>query len=146
MELRSSIAFICDQETLDIIDVFLNDDGIMDDMVSSLDYIAELETNDTNVWRCNIDSDSWINIYELQSRIDDKKIDKKLTYDIIYASTDSKTFIDVVSLSGNFDSYLDTDVDKIQELCETYGLEFYGTNDEDDDIDDEDYNNEESYY
>lgn len=130
MELRSSIAFICDQETLEVIDVLLNDDGIMDDMVSSLDYIPELETDDTNVWRCNIDSDSWINIYELQTRIDSKV--ESLKYDIIYASTDTKTFIDVVSLSGNFDSYLDTDVDKIQEMCETYGLEFYGVEDQDD--------------
>ena len=72
MELRSSIAFICDQETLEVMVVLLNDDGIMDDMVSSLDYIPELETDDTNVWRCNIDSDSWINIYELQTRIDSK--------------------------------------------------------------------------
>ncbi|AIT13908.1 hypothetical protein GNZ01_06100 [Escherichia coli] len=130
MELRSSIAFICDQETLEVMDVLLNDDGIMDDMVSSLDYIPELETDDTNVWRCNIDSDSWINIYELQTRIDSKV--ESLKYDIIYASTDTKTFIDVVSLSGNFDSYLDTDVDKIQEMCETYGLEFYGVEDQDD--------------
>ncbi|EMR6005905.1 hypothetical protein WJW27_002605 [Escherichia coli] len=141
MELRSSIAFICDQETLDVIDVLLNDDGIMDDMVSSLDYIPELETDDTNVWRCNIDSDSWINIYELQSRIDSKV--ESLKYDIIYASTDTKTFIDVVSLSGNFDSYLDTDVDKIQEMCETYGLEFYGQ----EELDDEDYyDDEDSQY
>ncbi|MCU6291899.1 hypothetical protein [Escherichia coli] len=130
MELRSSIAFICDQETLEVMNVLLNDDGIMDDMVSSLDYIPELETDDTNVWRCNIDSDSWINIYELQTRIDSKV--ESLKYDIIYASTDTKTFIDVVSLSGNFDSYLDTDVDKIQEMCETYGLEFYGVEDQDD--------------
>ncbi|WP_334275101.1 hypothetical protein [Escherichia coli] len=130
MELRSSIAFICDQETLEVMDVLLNDDGIMDDMVSSLDYIPELETDDTNLWRCNIDSDSWINIYELQTRIDSKV--ESLKYDIIYASTDTKTFIDVVSLSGNFDSYLDTDVDKIQEMCETYGLEFYGVEDQDD--------------
>ncbi|ELW0836284.1 hypothetical protein ACRYKS_20410 [Escherichia coli] len=136
MELRSSIAFICDQETLDVIDVLLNDDGIMDDMVSSLDYIPELETDDTNVWRCNIDTNSWINIYELQTRIDSKV--ESLKYDIIYASTDTTTFIDVVSLSGNFDSYLDTDVDKIQEMCETYGLEFYGTSDEDE----EDYYDE----
>jgi hypothetical protein len=136
MELRSSIAFICDQETLDVMDVLLNDDGIMDDMVSSLDYIPELETDDTNVWRCNIDTDSWINIYELQARIDAKI--ESLKYDIIYASTDTTTFIDVVSLSGNFDSYLDTDVDKIQEMCETYGLEFYGASDEDE----EDYYDE----
>lgn len=136
MELRSSIAFICDQETLDVIDVLLNDDGIMDDMVSSLDYIPELETDDTNVWRCNIDTDSWINIYELQTRIDAKV--ESLKYDIIYTSTDTTTFIDVVSLSGNFDSYLDTDVDKIQEMCETYGLEFYGASDEDE----EDYYDE----
>lgn len=142
MELRSSIAFVCDQETLEVMDVLLNDDGIMDDMVSSLDYIPELETDDTNVWRCNIDGDSWINIYELQTRIDSKV--ESLKYDIIYASTDTKTFIDVVSLSGNFDSYLDTDVDKIQEMCDTYGLEFYGA----EDLDDEYYydDEEESQY
>lgn len=131
MELRSSIAFICNQETLEVIDVLLNDDGIMDDMVSSIDYIAELETDDTNVWRCNIDTDSWVNIYEVQKRID-AKVDS-LKFDIIYASTDAKTFIDVVSLSGNFDSYLDTDVDKIQEICDTYGLEFYGCQDDEED-------------
>lgn len=136
MELKSSIAFICDQETLDIMDVLLNDDNIMDDMVSSLDYISELETDDTNVWRCNTDGDSWVNINELQQRIDSKF--ESLKYDIIYASTDSKTFVDIVSLSGNFDSYLDTDTDKIQELCDTYGLEFYGCDEEEDYYDEED--------
>ena len=142
MELKSSIAFICDQETLDIMDVLLNDDNIMDDMVSSLDYIPELETDDTNVWRCNTDGDSWVNIYELQQRIDSKF--ESLKYDIIYASTDSKTFVDIVSLSGNFDSYLDTDSDKIQELCDTYGLEFYGCDEEEEDYYDEE--DEDSLY
>lgn len=141
MELRTSIAFICDQETLDIIDVLLNDDSIMDDMVSSLDYISELETDDTNVWRCNTDGDSWVNIYELQQRID-AKFDS-LKYDIIYASTDSATYVDVVSLSGNFDAYVDTDVDKIQEICETYGLEFFGVEQDEEEYEDEE---EEGYY
>lgn len=145
MELRSSIAFICDEETLDIMDVLLNDDSIMDDMVSSIDYIPELETSETNVWRCNTNGDEWVNIYELQRRIDEK-IDKVLKYDIIYASTDSKTFIDVVSLSGNFDSYLDTDPEKIQEICDTYGLEFYGCDDEEDDDYYADEDDEDAYY
>lgn len=143
MELRSSIAFIGDEETLNVIDVLLNDDGIMDDMVSSIDYIPELETNDTNVWRCDSNGSSWVNIYEIQSRIEDKV--PKLKYDIIYASTDSQTYIDVISLTGNFDSYLDTDPDKLQEMCDTYGLEFYG-NEDVEDIDDEDEDEEDSYY
>jgi len=141
MELRSSIAFISDPETLEIIDELLNDDSIMDDMVSSIDFISELETTDTYVYRCDPNGVSWVNIYELQSRIE-AKVGKALKYDIIYASTDSKTYIDVISVSGNFDSYLDTDPDKLQEMCDTYGLEFYGRDDEDD-FEEED---EDSYY
>lgn len=144
MELRSSIAFIGDEKTLDAIDVLLNDDSIMDDMVSSIDYIPELETTDTNVWRCDTNGSSWVNIYELQSRIDDKI--SNLKYDIIYASTDSKTFVDVVSLSGNFDSYLDSDPDKIQEICDTYGIEYYGAESTEDDEYEDEYDDSDSYY
>ena len=145
MELRSSIAFIADQKTLDVLDVFLNDDSIMDDMVSSIDYIQELERADTNVWRCNTNGDEWVNIYELQERIVAK--DESLKFDIIYASTDAKTFIDVISISGNFDSYVDTDLDKVQELCETYGLEFYGADEvEDYYYDEEEESEDDEYY
>ena len=144
MELRSSITFIGDEDTLNIIDVLLNDDSIIDDMVSSIDYIPELETADTNVWRVECTGSEWVNIYEIQSRIEAKVA--KLKYDIIYASTDSKTYIDVISISGNFDSYLDTDPDKLQEMCDTYGLEFYGSveDDEDDFVDSDD--DTDSYY
>lgn len=144
MELRSSIAFIGDEETLNVLDVLLIDDSIMDDMVSSIDYIVELETSDTNVWRCGSTDSSWVDIYEIQRRVEEK-VGKLNKYDIIYASTDSRTYIDVISLSGNFDSYLDSDPDKIQEMCDTYGLEFYGCSEDDDDYYD-DEESEDSYY
>lgn len=144
MELRSSIAFIGDEETLNVLDVLLIDDSIMDDMVSSIDYIVELETSDTNVWRCGSTDSSWVDIYEIQRRVEEK-VGKLNKYDIIYASTDSRTYIDVISLSGNFDSYLDSDPDKIQEMCDTYGLEFYGCSEEDEDYYD-DEESEDSYY
>lgn len=144
MELRSSIAFIGDSEILEIIDSFIMEDSLIDDMVFSVDYIPELETGDTYVYRCQTDDDSWVNIYDIKTRIDAKfEQDKK--YDIIYASTDGQSYIDVISITGNFDVYLDTDTDKIQELCETYGLEFYGTEDDDDDYLDSDEEDDDYY-
>lgn len=132
MELRSSIAFIGDLEILENIDSLINEESIMDDMVLSIDFIAELETSDTFVYRCTTDGDAWVNIYDIKSRLDEKLV-SDIKYDIIYASTDGTSYIDVISHTGNFDVYLDTDLDKIQELCDTYGLEFYGIVDEDDD-------------
>lgn len=146
MELRSSIAFIGDSATLEKIDSLVNEESLIDDMVFSTDFITELETSDTYVYRCYSDSDAWINIYEIQNRFAEHL--GKTKYDIIYASTDSKTFIDVVSITGNFDAYIDSDTDKIQEVCETYGLEFFGSNDDDDDDyhhDEYDYNADDYY-
>ncbi|AZU98252.1 hypothetical protein SEPL_119 [Salmonella phage SE_PL] len=144
MELRSCIAFIGDHATLEKIDSLINEESLIDDMVFSVDFISELETNDTYVYRCYSDSDSWINIYEIQNRF--TEILGKSKYDIIYASTDSKTFVDVVSISGNFDAYIDTDTDKIQEVCDTYGLEFFGSDEEDDYQIDDYYNDDDDYY
>lgn len=140
MELRSCIAFIGDTKILEKIDHMINEESIIDDMVDSVDFINELERSDTYVYRCYSSGDSWVNIYEIMQRFTTKSDDIKC--DIIYASTDSKTFIDVVSTSGNFDAYVDSDTDKIQELCETYGLEYFGITEEDDDYYDDEYNEE----
>jgi hypothetical protein len=145
MELRSSIAFIGDSEILEIIDTLISEESLIDDMVSSLDFIADLETEDTYVYRCQADDDSWVNIYDIKARLD-AKFDKEHKYDIIYASSDAKSYIDVISFTGNFDVYLDTDVDKIQELCETYGLEFYGCIDDDEDYYQDDEDEGDNYY
>ncbi|EBS4516379.1 hypothetical protein DQT32_02980 [Salmonella enterica subsp. enterica serovar Braenderup] len=146
MELRSSIAFIGDSELLETIDSLITEESLIDDMVLSVDYIPELETNDTYVYRCQADGDSWVNIYDIKARLDEK-MDHEHRYDIIYASTDGATYVDVVSITGNFDAYLDTDTDKIQELCETYGLEFYGSDDDDEDYYlDTDEDEDDNYY
>lgn len=143
MELRSCIAFIGDSATLEKIDSLINEESLIDDMVFSVDFIAELETTDTYVYRCYSDSDSWINIYEIQTRFAEHI--GKTKYDIIYASTDSKTFVDVVSITGNFDAYIDSDTDKIQEVCDTYGLEFFGAGDDEEDYQDDEYNYDDDY-
>lgn len=146
MELRSSIAFIGDSEILEIIDTLITEESMIDDMVFSVDYIPELETTDTYVYRCDSNGDSWVNIYDIKTRLDDK-FEQERKYDIIYACTDGKSYIDVISVTGNFDAYLDTDIDKIQELCETYGLEFYGSSDDDDDYyQDSDEDENDNYY
>jgi hypothetical protein len=146
MELRSSIAFIGDSELLETIDSLITEESLIDDMVLSVDYIPELETNDTYVYRCQADGDSWVNIYDIKARLDEK-MDHEHRYDIIYASTDGATYVDVVSITGNFDAYLDMDTDKIQELCETYGLEFYGSDDDDEDYYlDTDEDEDDNYY
>lgn len=134
MSLRSSLAIISDNgNKLDEVDTLLTDDSILDDMVLSLDYVSELDKDDTRVYRCETNEDSWVNIYEVLKRLDGN------ASDIVYASTDSKTFVEVISTSGLFDAYVDTNLDKIQELCETYGLEFFGAEDEYDyDSEDED--------
>lgn len=144
MELRSSIAFISDSEILDIIDSYITEESLIDDMVSSVDFIPELETSDTYVYRCQSDGDSWVNIYDIKNRLDEK-FNQEKKYDIIYACTDAQTYIDVISVTGNFDVYLDTDMDKIQELCETYGLEFYGSNDDDEDYYQDEEENDDYY-
>lgn len=143
MELRSCIAFIGDGATLEKIDSLVTEESLIDDMVFSVDFIPELETTDTYVYRCYSDGDSWINIYEIQTRFAEALSNVK--YDIIYASTDSKTFVDVVSITGNFDAYVDTDTDKIQEICNTYGLEYFGPTDDDDDYQDDDYDDNDYY-
>lgn len=146
MELRSSIAFIGETEILEIIDDLITEESMIDDMVFSVDFIPELETTDTYVYRCDCNGDSWVNIYDIKARLDDK-FDQERKYDIIYASTDGRSYIDVISVTGNFDAYLDTDTDKIQELCETYGLEFYGSSDDDDDYYlDSDEDDDDNYY
>lgn len=144
MELRSSIAFIGDSYILEQIDNLINEETILNDMVVSVDFIPDLETNDTYVYRCDVDSDRWVNIYEIQEILE-SKLETNKKVDIIYASTDSNTFIDVISVSGNFDAYVDSDLDKIQEVCETYGLEFYGNCDSDE-IDYFDEEDEDNYY
>lgn len=132
MILRSSLAIISDKyENLEDIDSMLMDDSILDDMVESLDTISELEKDDTRVYRCETNDDTWINIYEVQQRFDGK------AQDVILASTDGKTFVEVLSTSGLFDVYVDSSLDKIEELCETYGLEFFGSSEEDDYEEDE---------
>lgn len=146
MELRSSIAFIGDSELLETIDSLITEESLIDDMVLSVDFIPELETNDTYVYRCQADGDSWVNIYDIKARLDEK-MDHEHRYDIIYASTEGATYVDVVSVTGNFDAYLDMDTDKIQELCETYGLEFYGSDDDDEDYYlDTDEDEDDNYY
>lgn len=146
MELRSSIAFIGDSELLETIDSLITEESLIDDMVLSVDFIPELETDDTYVYRCQADGDSWVNIYDIKARLDEK-MDHEHRYDIIYASTDGATYVDVVSVTGNFDAYLDMDTDKIQELCETYGLEFYGSDDDDEDYYlDTDEDEDDNYY
>ncbi len=127
MILRSSLAIIADDyDNLESIDTMLMDESILDDMVESLDVINELEKDDTRVYRCEVGDDAWVNIYEVQQRLDGK------AQDVILASTDGKTFVEVLSTSGLFDVYVDSSIDKIEELCETYGLEFFGSSDEDD--------------
>lgn len=135
MNLRSSLAIISDDsDKLEVIDTLLTDDSILDDMVESLDYISELDKDDTRVYRCETNDDSWVNIYEVLKRLDGN------AKDIIYASTDGKTFVEVLSTSGLFDAYVDTNLDKIEELCETYGLVFFGS---ESDYDDEEEESEE---
>lgn len=136
MELRTSIAFIGDSKSLEIINRLINEESVIDDMVYSVDFVPELETEDTYVYRCYSTEDNWVNIYEVQKRLAEE-IESQC--DIIFASTDAKTFIDVISISGNFDAYIDTDTDKIQEICETYGLEFFGSDAHEDDEEEEYY-------
>lgn len=139
MELRTSISFIGTIEVLTKIDNLINEESLIDDMVYSLDFISELETDDTYVYRCYSTGDTWVNIYDIQTRFVEHGIDK---CDIIYTTTDSESYVDVISLSGNFDAYIDSDIEKIQEICETYGLEFFGIDENEEEYDEE----EEGYY
>lgn len=143
MELRSSIAFIGETSILEEIDSLISEGSIIDDMVFSIDFIPELETSDTYVYRCDTDGDSWINIYDIETRLNEK-LENNHKFDIIYASTDSQSYVDVISISANFDAYVDTDMEKIKEICDTYGLEFYGNDDSEDYFDDID--EEDDYY
>lgn len=132
MILRSSLAIISDDsDNLETIDSMLIDDSILDDMVESLDVINELEKDDTRVYRCETNDDMWINIYEVFLRLEGK------ANDVILATTDGKTYVEVLSTSGLFDVYIDSSLDKIEEICETYGLSFFGS------YDDEEYDTEE---
>lgn len=142
MELQSTIAFISDTETLERIDFLVNEEALLDSVLSSTDFVSELETDDTYVYRCEVCNGSWVNIYQIQELLIEQ-FSTKIHIDVIYTSTDAKTYVDVISCSGLFDAYVDSDLDKIEEVCKNYGLEFYGNynSDEEDYDDDEEENN-----
>lgn len=141
MELLSSLAFIGDHNTLLKIDNLISEETVLEHMINSIDYIPELETNDTYIYRVHCDSDSWVNIYEIKKILEQNL--QNLKCDIIYANTDGYSYVEVISTSGNFDTYVDTNDDKIEDLCKTYGLEFYGSSTSDDyQFDDEDDNDD----
>lgn len=125
MELQSTIAFIGETETLERIDDLINEESILDSVLYSTDFVSELETSDTYVYRCVIADGTWVNIYEIQETLKEH-LGASTNVDVIYTSTDAKTYVDVISCSGLFDAYVDSDLDKIEEVCENYGLEFYG--------------------
>lgn len=144
MELKSSIAFISDTNTLSKIDRLLNEETVLDHMIDSLDFIYEQETDDTYVYRVYCGNESWVNIYEIQTILE--KNFSTFKADIIYANTDGSSYVEVISTSGNFDTYIDTDMDKIQLICESYGLEFYGADESYEYDEGDDYSEDEDAY
>lgn len=140
MEISSTLAFIAEPEMLEQIDHLINEESMIDDMVTSVDFISDKETGDTYMYRCTNDSDDmWVNVYEVLERLKNKLSDDRV--EIIYASTDSKTFVDVVSCTGNFDAYVDSDSSMIQDVCNNYGLPFFDISSDEEDEEETDYDN-----
>lgn len=137
MDFRSSIAFYSDEDTLSKIEDYINNEYILEEFVESYDY-EESKNSEILIYRVETSNGNSINIYELQRVL----LNHIENVDVIYALTDTKTFIDVISTSGNYDTHVDDDITHIEELCSMYNLEFYGESYEDlDETDEDDYDN-----
>lgn len=132
MDFRSSIAFYSDEDTLSKIEKLINEGYLLEEFVESYDYETS-NNSEILIYRVETSNGNSINIYELQRAV----VQDSENVDVIYAITDTKTFIDVISTSGNYDTHVDDDITHIEELCSMYNLEFYGESYEDYDDEDE---------
>lgn len=147
MEYCVSLAF-CGSTSVLNFTYDLVEDGTLEEYASPLDALDTEDIAD-NFLIYRIESENCVNIYEIQKLI--MKADSHNEYfkndesiDVIYAITDTKTFVDVISISGDYDTHIDSDVEKIADICKLYGLEFYIEDDPDDYNDDED--EDDNYY
>lgn len=134
--LNSCVCFVADKSALSFVDKMIHEDGLIDDMVVSYDFIDESEGKGMNVYKCETDEHTWVDITKIVERISERY--PNISVEVVYASTDSESFVDVVSSEGNFDVYVDTDLDRAAEICSSYYLEFFDESDEDASWDDED--------
>lgn len=134
--LNSCVCFVADKSALSFVDKMIHEDGLIDDMVVSYDFIDESEGKGMNVYKCETDEHTWVDITKIVERISERY--PNISVEVVYASTDSESFVDVVSSEGNFDVYVDTDLDRAAEICSSYYLEFFDESDEDSSWDDED--------
>lgn len=121
--LNSCVTFVADKAALSVIDQLINEEGLIDDMVVTFDYIHDQDKHDMNIYKCETDEHNWIDIYKIKERIEEHN--PKIKVEVVCASTDSETYIEVISTNGNFDVYLDSDLERIEELCASYSLDFF---------------------
>lgn len=141
--LNSCVCFVADKSALSFVDKMIHEDGLIDDMVVSYDFIDDSEGKGMNVYKCETDEHTWVDITKIEERIAERY--PNISVEVIYASTDSESFVDVVSSDGNFDVYVDSDLDRAAEICSSYYLEFFDETEEDiiwcsgDDEEDDEY-------
>ncbi len=139
MKLQNALAFHGNADALNTVMVKLMDDGLIDDLVESLDLIDEATLETKLLFKVHLPEDAWVNIFEVHERLG-------LDVDVISASTDNATFVDIVSISGEHDAHVNDSTEHCNDMCQEYHLgEFleedtgYGYDDDEDDEYSEDY-------
>lgn len=121
--LNSSVCFVGDKAALSFIDKLIHEDGLIDDMVVSFDTSEDNNSSDMVVYKCETDDHNWVDISKISDRILEKY--PELIFEVIYASTDTESYVDVISSDGTYDVYVDSDPERAAEICKNYNLEFF---------------------
>lgn len=128
MDIQYTLSFRGEPETLKEVEQKLQEGDLIDDMVESMDHLS-ISCSDNLMYIVHSGDSSWVNVSTVLERLD-------LDVDVILTSTDGKSFVDIVSTSGTYDSFCNDNHTHCVELCSLYGLEFYDSSYEDDDEDD----------
>lgn len=145
MDFTTSITFVSNEVGLDLVEELIND-NYLDEYVVSYDYQNSPEPHMLTL-RVETGEDYAMDIYNIQDKFINVFIDKDIDaiVDIIFAITDTKSFIDVVSTSEMYDARVDDDLDMVESLCTQYCLPFFGYDVDDEYTYDEDYDDDNEY-
>lgn len=129
MEIQYTLSFRASPQILKDVEDKLQEGDLIDDMAESIDYLS-ISTSDNLMYNVHV-GDSWVNIMTVLERLG-------TDVEVILASTDGKSFVDIISTGSSYDAFCNDNVHHCIELCEMYGLEFYDSSFDEDDEDDED--------
>lgn len=134
MNMQYALSFRGAPETLKEVENKLQEGDLIEDMIESMDHLA-ISCSDNLMYTVHCGDSTWVDIYTVLERLE-------LDVDVVYVSTDGKTFVDIISTSGSYDSFCNDSTLHCIELCELYGLEFYEESVDDNEDDSDDYESE----